>query len=298
MPSKLKAVDPKAAAPSRPKVLIYGKPGVGKTYGVLDFPSIFYIDTERGADMAHYTDKLTASGGRYLGPDQGALSFETVLEQVQALATEKHHFRTLAIDSVSKLFNTAIADEAERLGAKNAFGADKKPAVGAMRRLVSWLTRLDMNVILIAHEKAEWGKNQQTGEREEIGATFDCWPTLEYELHLALNITKQGASRIARVRKSRLLGFPEGSSFPWSYAEFAERYGRDVIEKVAAPVVLATPEQLAELNRLLGIVKLPDGQTEKWLKAADADTFEEVDADKIAKIIAHLNEKLAAPVAA
>ena len=103
--SKLRAVTPKAAEPSKPKMLLYGRPGVGKTWASLDWPSVFYIDTEGGADLAHYTDKLERAGGVYLGPEQGSLSFETVMEQVQALATEQHLYRTLVIDSISKLFN-------------------------------------------------------------------------------------------------------------------------------------------------------------------------------------------------
>src|ERR1700733_12615163 len=98
MASKLKAVDPKAAEPSRPKITIFGKPGVGKTWGALDFPNVYYIDTEGGADLAHYTDKLKKSGGVYFGPEQGASDFETVIEQVKALATEDHSYKTLLID--------------------------------------------------------------------------------------------------------------------------------------------------------------------------------------------------------
>lgn len=290
MATRLKAVAPKAAEPSKPKILIFGKPGVGKTWGALDFPRCFYIDTEGGADLSHYTDKLAASGGVYLGPEQGALDFATVLEQVQALATEKHEFRTLIIDSISKLFNTEIAKEAERLGEKNAFGADKKPAVGYMRRLVSWLTRLDMNVILIAHEKAEWGKNERTGEREEIGATFDCWDKLEYELHLALHIVKAGPYPAkARIRKTRLTGFPSAEVFPWTYPDFAERYGRDVMEKAAKTETLATPEQIAEVGRLLNVVKLPDGTVDKWFTAAGVDSWAEMETGRVAKAISHLN---------
>ena len=67
--SKLRAVDPKAASPSKPKILIFGKPGVGKTWTSLDFPSVYYIDTEGGADLNHYTDKLKKAGGVYFGPD-------------------------------------------------------------------------------------------------------------------------------------------------------------------------------------------------------------------------------------
>jgi AAA domain-containing protein len=288
--SKLRAVTPKAAEPSKPKILIFGKPGVGKTWAALDFPSVFYIDTEGGADLAHYTDKLERAGGVYLGPAQGSLSFDTVLDQVRALATEDHPFRTLVIDSISKLFNVEIADEAERLGDKDVFGASKKSAIAYMRRLVSWLQRLDMNVILIAHEKAEWGMVK--GQRTEVGSTFDAWDRLGYELHLILNIVKSGSSRAAKVGKSRLLGFPEASSFPWSYSEFAQRYGRDVIEKDAVKIVLATPAQIAEVKRLVEIVKLPEGTVEKWWKKAEVDDWAEMQSEIAGKCIASLRAKL------
>lgn len=291
--SRLKAVQPKAAEPSKPKILIFGKPGVGKTWTALDFPSVYYIDTEGGADLAHYTDKLERAGGVYFGPEQGSLSFDSVLEQVQALATERHNYRTVVIDSISKVYALEIAREAERLGDSNAFGADKKPAIAYMRRLVSWLQRLDMNVILIAHEKALWGRDNK-GERAEIGTTFDAWDKIEYELHLCLNIIKLGPDRKAKVGKTRLLGFTEGDVFPWSYASFAERYGRDIIEKEAKPVSLATAEQVEEIGRLLATIKIPDGQVEKWFTAAGVTTWEEMDDEKAGKIIEHLKGKMAA----
>lgn len=288
--SKLKAVDPKTAEPSKPKILIYGKPGVGKTWASLDFPNVYYIDTEGGANLGHYTDKLKASGGAYLGPEQGSLDFDTVISQIQALATEEHGYKTLVIDSISKLFNVSIADEAERLGDKDAWGASKKPAVSAMRRLVSWLTRIDMNVILIAHEKPEWGVDGK-GQRVEIGATFDCWATLEYELHLCLNIIKAGPARNAKIRKSRLIGFPDGEFFKWGYKEFAEKYGKDVIEKEGKQITLATPEQIKKIRTLLNVVKLPEGQLEKWLQSANASSLEEIEQCKAQKIIDHINDK-------
>lgn len=291
--SRLKAVDPKAAEPSKPKILIFGKPGVGKTWAALDFPSVYYIDTEGGADLEHYTDKLKASGGAYLGTDQGSLSFETIIEQVQALGTETHHFKTLVIDSISKVFNQAVADEAERLGDKNAFGADKKAAVGYMRRLISWLMRIDMNVILISHEKDLWGKNEK-GDREAIGVTFDAWDKLEYELHLCLNIFKAGPSRRARVTKSRLTGFPDAQTMPWSYAEFAERYGKDIMEKESAPIVMASAEQVSEVARLLGVVRVPDGWEDKCFNAAGVGSWAEMEAEKVEKALAYLKERLGA----
>lgn len=284
--SKLKAIDPKEAEPSKPKILIFGKPGVGKTWTSLDFPSVYYIDTEGGANLNHYTDKLKAAGGMYFGPEEGSLSFEAVIEQIQALATEEHHFRTVVIDSFSKLFNLEIAKEAEKLGDKDAFGASKKPAISYTRRLISWLDRLDMNVILIAHEKPLWANGEQAG------VTYDGWDKLEYELHLCLNIIKTGETRRALVKKSRLTGFPDSSSFIWSYKEFSERYGKDIIEKEVKKLTLATDEQLSEIKRLLTVVKLDDGQEEKWFTKANVTGYEEMDSDKIESIINYLKGKI------
>ena len=292
MASKLKAVPPKTEPPSKPKILIYGKPGVGKTFTALDFPSCYYIDTEGGALQAHYTDKLEKSGGVYLGPKQGACDFDVVLEQVKALATEKHSYKTLVIDSISKMFNTSIAAEAERIlekGDKDEYGASKKPAVSKMRRLVKWLMDIDMNVILISHETGEWGQDAK-GNRVEIGTTFDCWPKLEYELDLCMNIFKSGPGRSARVRKSRLKAFPDALVIPWSYKDFANLYGEEVIQKESTQIVLATETQLKELNNLLNVIKLPEGQVEKWLSAAQVDSWSEMSTERTAKAIDHIKK--------
>jgi RecA/RadA recombinase len=293
--SKLKAKPPTQVEPTKPKILIYGPPGVGKTWFSLDFPSCFYIDTEGGAARTHYMDKLAASGGMIMGQEEGSLDFETVIGQLQALATEKHDFKTVVIDSVSKLFNTAISNEAERLmeaGKKDEFGTSKKPAVGYMRRLVNWIQRVDMNVILIAHQKDEWGMDSKS-ERIQIGHTFDCWDKLEYELDLALHATKQGASRYANVRKSRLIGFPDKDRFDLTYPAFAERYGKEIIEKPVNVITLATPEQVAEITRLCDVVKLPEGETAKWLAKAGASDWSELTQVQATKAIDALKARFA-----
>jgi hypothetical protein len=293
--SKLLAVTPEAVEPKKPKILIFGPPGVGKTWTSLDFPSVYYIDTEGGADLAHYREKLKNAGGMYFGPDQGSLDFDTVIGQIEALATEQHHYKTVVIDSITKLFSTAISDEQARLGDNDAFGASKKKPIGQMKRLIRWLNRADMNAIVIAHQKDVWGKNDK-GQQEVVGQSFDGWDKLEYELHLILRISKIGsgenAKRFANIGKSRLTGFPEGSKMDWSYAEFATRYGKDVIEKEAAPIVLASPEEVAEITHLLTVVKLDAGIVEKWFTKAGVESFEEMSSETIQACITHLKGKL------
>lgn len=288
--SKLKAKDPKATEPRKPQLVIYGPSGVGKTWFALSFPAVYYIDTEGGASRTHYMERLSKSGGKYLGPEDGANDFETIIDQVKALSVEKHTFKTLAIDSVTKPFITSIALEAERLGDKNAFGADKKAAVGAMRRLIAAVHRLDMNVIFIAHEKAEWGVVD--GQRAEIGKGPDTYDKLIYELDLALQVQKRGPQRTAVVKKSRLLGFPEAEVFDLDYSKFAERYGKDVIEKASVPISLATDEQVKEIVRLVDLLKVDSATVEKWLDKANAENFAEFNTDQAAKVIESLKSKI------
>jgi hypothetical protein len=288
---KLLAVAPETVEPKKPKVLIYGPPGVGKTWASLDFPSVYYIDTEGGADLGHYRAKLRDSGGAYLGPDQGSLDFDVVISQIQALATEQHHFRTVVLDSASKLWNVALSDEQEALGEKDNFGAYKKVPTRKFTTMIKWLNRLDMNAVIICHQKDLWGLNDKK-QREVVGWTFDCQEKLEYDLHLVLRIAKLGSSRYAYIGKSRLPSFPEGENFPWSYETFAERYGQSVIEKEAQPLELATEDQLAEIERLMGIVKMSDDWPAKMFKAAGVEEWKEMDSDKIGKCIGLLKGKL------
>lgn len=284
MSSKLKAVKPKEVQAAKPKILIYGPAGVRKTWVSLDFPKPYYIDVEGGATREAYMEKLHQGGGEYLGREEGAQSFEEVIGQVKALATEKHEFKTLVIDSKSKLFNIELAKEVERLGDKDAFGASKKLPIQYTRRLIGWLDRLDMTVILICHQKPQWANDKQ------IGVTYDGYDKLEYELDLVLNITKQGGSYKATVKKSRLPGFEDASSFNWDYNEFADKYGKDIIEAAAKPIILATAEQVAEINQLLETVKLPEDTVDKWLKAAGAVKLEDMDTDKLAACITYVKK--------
>jgi hypothetical protein len=261
---------------------------VGKTWGALDFPSAYYIDTEGGANLDHYTDKLKKSGGLYLGVEDGSLDFDVVTDEIITLATTKHEFRTLIIDSYSKLFNTDISRCFEALDKKNpgvaTFGAEKKHAINLTRRWVDWFTKMDMNVILICHEKTKWV------DSKEAGFTFDGWEKLEYELHLALHITKQGNTRKARVVKSRIESFKDLESFDWSYATFADKYGKDVMEADAVAVVLASAEQIAEYNTLIATVKIDPKVIEKWNDAVD--DVAELTAEDLQKRIDFLNKQL------
>ena len=292
--SKLKARDPLLVEPGKTKGLVFGASGAGKTWFSLSFPAPYYIDTEGGADLRHYQQRLKAAGGAYMGPDDGALDFATIIEQIQALATEKHNFKTVIIDSITKVYQVAIANEAERLGNKDVFAASKKPAIAWMRRLVNWITKLDMNVWFIAHEAPEWGENKTTGQREEIGKIPDVWDKLVYELDIGIRVVRRGETYpvIGLVHKSRLMGFPQGSSFPLDYSSFAERYGKDYIESVSKPIILATSEQVSEITRLVDLLKISEDDCEKVLTKAGAEKWSELKTEQATEMLTRLNAKL------
>ncbi|MCC7515566.1 MAG: AAA family ATPase [Bacteroidia bacterium] len=289
--SKLKGKDPALTSPGKIKMMTFSKSGIGKTWLSMDFPKPYYIDSEGGARLGHYQDKLKKAGGAYLGVEDGACNFETVLDQVQALATEKHPYQTLAI-TITKLFQTTIASEQEKLGEKDVFGASKKPAIHAMRRLVNWIHKIDMNVLFEAHETTEWGVNPRTGNREEIGNQPDVWDKLIYELDLTLRLEKRGNSRYGVVRKSRLLGFPEGESFPLEYVEFAKRYGKDFIEASVNQIVIATEEQVAEISKLVDLLKIDEKDIAKIMSKANAENWSELTKEQAESTLSWLKKRI------
>jgi hypothetical protein len=290
---KLRAREPGVVEPGKTKGLIFGASGVGKTWFTLSFPSPYYIDTEGGADLRHYQERLKVAGGVYMGPEDGALDFDVILDQMKALATEKHPYRTLIIDSVTKVFQSAIATEAERLGDRDAFGASKKPAISKMRRLVNWCSRLDMNVWFVSHETSEWGVGP-TGQREEIGKIPDVWDKLVYELDICLRVTRRGKAfpAHAAVHKSRLTGFPLGEVFPLEYSEFASRYGKDYIEADSTTITLASAEQVAQITRLVELLKVSSEECEKLLTKAGADNWSELSSEQATKTVKWLEAKI------
>ena len=300
MTTKLKARQPEEVKPGHIKGVIFGKYGSGKTFLALSFPSIYFIDSESGATRAHYAERLKASNGVYLGVEDGSQDFDVIIDQIKALATEDHPYKTLVIDSITKVYNLAIAKEAERLGSKDAFGASKKPAVAQMRRLISWISKLDMNVWLIAHEVAEWGLVD--GQRAEMGKTADVYDKLLYELDLTLQIRQHSAKRRdALVVKSRLSGFPssdvivlQDNGVDMCYDEIAARYGKDSIEAKATPIHLATSEQVERITILFEAMNLTDEQISKGLARKNAENIADLSASDAQIIIDDIQKKLSA----
>lgn len=290
----LRGKNPKKARPARPRIAVFGPAGVGKTWASLDWPNCYYMDAEGGANLPNYVEKLDNVCALYLGQEDGAADFDVLLGEIQSLATTKHDRKTLVVDSFSKVFENEVQAELDRMeakGEKPAFGSEKKPAIKKSRRLIKRFDSLDMNVLLIMHEKAQWAQGEQ------VGWTFDGWDKLSYELNLVLQVVKQGGARKARVIKSRFESFTEGELVDWAYETFRERFGAEVVEADSTPTEPATQGQVDRINALVEATRFDEAKLAKWKEAAGVTDWREMDTETLAKCIAALEKHLPAAVA-
>jgi len=282
----LKAKQPEEVRMTKPKFMIYGESGVGKTFFSLSFPKPYMIDTEGGSVREQYQKKLKEVGGAYFGKEEGSQDFKTVINEVKALCTEKHEYKTLIIDSFTYLYMLEAAD-AEAKGGSD-FGRDKKAANVPTRQLISQLEKCDLNVILICHSKQSWERRGK--DIINTGTTFDGYEKLEYILDLAIEIQKGG--KTFYVKKSRIVGLPQGDSFPLSYDKFADIYGRNVIEKESIPVPMSTPDQLLQLINLIAALNISEEKQDEILKKFNAVEWSDLSELDCAEIITKLQKKV------
>lgn len=284
----LRGIKPEIIKVSKPKFMLSGKPGTGKTMFALNFPAPFLIDAEGGATRPQYRKKMNEVGAMYFGKDQGSQSFDTVLDEVKELATAKHDRKTVIIDSYSKLYNVAAADAELRGGSE--FGRDKKEANKPSRQLLRWTDRMDLTCILICHTKDKWKRDGK--EVVNDGTTFDGFDKFEYDLDLWLEVQLLGRERFYTVKKTRIDAFPLGAQFPLDYGDFSKRYGQEIVEGESKPIVMATEDQVLKITHLLSVLKIEDDQIKKWLAKDEADSWAEMSTENAAKVVTFLEKKI------
>lgn len=267
----LRAKKPEAVT-KRLKLFLYGTAGTGKTTAACQFPKAYIIDAERGSE--NYDRLITDAGSVVLQ----TTNIDDVIAEVKSLLTEKHEYRTLVIDPITPIY-TDLLDKCEaKVGTE--FGRHYGEAKKQVKRLNNLLMALDMNVVIIAHAKTEYGDKLQ-----KLGITFDGPKGLDYLFDLVIELAKQGKRRVGRIVKTRIETFPDGEAFDWSYDEIKKWYDAATLERAAAVVTLATAAQVQELRGLLEIVRLPEGTTEKWLTKAGVEDWDDMPGDAIAKCI-------------
>jgi hypothetical protein len=274
----LRARTPEAVA-KRLKLFMYGAAGSGKTTAAIQFPNAYIIDCEKGAE--NYDKLIKASGSAVFQ----TTDMHEVIAEVKALLTVKHDYRTLVIDPITTVYNDLLEKCEQKVGSDH--GRHYGEAGKSMKRLANLIMALDMNVVVTAHAKKEYGDNLRV-----LGQTFDGWKQLDYWFDLALELGKKGKKRFAKVVKTRVEGFPDEDIFEWSYEAIRKRYDVAMLEKSANIVQLASTDQVREMKELLNLVRLPEGTTDAWFDKAGVDVWEDMPAATIDKCIGYVRGRL------
>lgn len=276
----LRGVKPKKVE-KRLKALFFGGAGVGKTTAAIHFPKPYMIDTEKGCVNDSYIEILDENGGAIFQTSD----FDELINEVKALLTNKHEYKTLIIDPLTTVYNDLLEKAALKVGTE--FGRHYGEANKQMKHLCNLLLRLDMNVIITSHAKNEYGANLSV-----LGETYDCYKKLDYLFDLVFHIQKRGEERVGIVKKTRISTFKDNESFSFSYDEISNRYDKKMLEKESEIEELASEEQVQELTKLIELLKVDDEVVLKWLKKADSANFSEMNSSAIEKCIDFLKSKL------
>lgn len=146
----------KTRAPRR--VMIYGIEGIGKSTFAAMSPNPIFIQTEEGLGDIE-CDKFPLS-----------LSYSDVMSNLAELYTEKHDYKTVAIDSLDWLERIIWAEVCRKKNTQNiediGYSKGYKFALTQWRETIEALSALrgdkGMNVILVAHSKIEKFENPET----------------------------------------------------------------------------------------------------------------------------------------
>lgn len=275
---------------ARFQALIYANRGVGKTHFCCSFPNSYYIDTEGLEKHPHLVKMLVDNGSQLVRLND----ISEIVKEVRELLSTKHSFKTIVIDSITFPFHFLANMEAERLERKakgdddgTGFGKNLAKAKRLTFELGMLLTRIDMNVLVTAHEKTKYEKNQ------EIGKASDVNDKMEYSLGSVINLKRLGDKVKAYIEKSR---YPELKTFEMldfddGYKVLCDRLGKKLFDREVILEELATPEQIIEFKRLIELLNVPEETVNKCIINARATSVEQMNKDYIQKAIDHLLNK-------
>lgn len=285
----LRAKKPEFEA-NRFRALVYGDKGSGKTHFCCSLPNVYYIDTEGVLKYNHFVKMLRDNNS-----DSVSLyELSDIIKEVKELMTIKHDYKTLVIDSITFPYALLAQMEVERLLKKNSntegteYGANLAKSKRLTFHLGMLLTRLDMNVIVTAHEKSKYENNL------EVGKICDVNEKMAYSLGTVMHLRANGKNRMAFFEKSRYSELPDKEiiEFNDGYFVLKDRFGEDVFQRESQVESFATVEQITELNKLISVLNVSDETIQKWIVRAKASSLEEMNEIQIDACIKFLKKRI------
>lgn len=274
---------------ARIKALIYADKGAGKTHFCCSIPDTYYIDAEGVEDYPHLVKMLRDNGGDLVYLTE----LSEMITEVKELISNQHNYKTLVIDSISFPFGWIAQLEAERLQNKSPgtegteFGANLAKAKRLIFQLGILLSRLDMNVIVVAHEKTKYM------DGKDIGKTFDINDKMAYSLGAVWHLRLQGKSRKLFIEKSRYIEMKTGEliDFDEGYLVLKESFGEQVFKRESKAKKLATIDQLKECKRLIQDLHVSDETVQKMIINAKSQSLEDIESEKMQDFINKMRKR-------
>ena len=286
----LKATTPEIKDNPRFKCIIFGPPGAGKSKFAYSFKNAYIHGTENTTEYRHFAEQIKGNNSVYIEVD----TLDDVIDEVHDLLSTKHKYTTYIFDSPSPLYHTMLGLEAERLAKKDGSEGDEyqrnaKKANRKLARLSLLLSRLDMNVIIITHEKNKFENGR------DAGMTYDLPVRLGHAVGTILHLNMLGSQRKAKVVKTRYdAEMPINDFIDFTidgHEEICKRLGIEIFQKLSTPDPLATSAQVEELLALLQYHNVPEEKVQDWLLKGKAASLEELAAKHAQSLIEYLKSK-------
>lgn len=276
---------------ARFKAVVYATRGVGKTHFCCSFPNAYIIDTEGLESHPHFVDMLIKNKSDIARINE----LSAIIAEVKELLSTKHDYKTLVIDSITFPFHLLANMEAERLAKKakgdaegTEYGANLAKAKRQTFELGMLLSRLDMNVVVTAHEKKKYA------DGKEIGTESDVNEKMEYSLGSVINLKRMGEHVKARIEKSRYTQLPTGSfiDFDNGYQLLCDKFGVSVFERESLHEELATSEQIDEAKRLISVLNVPEEWLNKRIAECRALSIDQLNKNDMQSLIELMMDRL------
>lgn len=281
----------KAEGSERVILLIAGESGSGKSLWIANLKNALIFDTDIGGGLSYADARIKRNSSERIEVGSYLEIIDEIarrrrggkLESITTLAID--HLTTLQQESVIR-HNPSSADD---------FGKSYDKATREWRKIRELVRNMDFNLICTAHLKSKYEK------KEVIGITTDASKNIEADMSMVVYLQKGPTyPSVARVAKWRRdpedERGPVPQTFPWTMEDFLKIHGRSM-DGARHEIAMAKPEQVAEIKRLLGIVKLPDDWETRALTKAKVESWDEMPEETIVKCLEYIQKSVAAPAA-
>lgn len=268
-------------------LLVGGESGTGKSFFVANMPRALIFDTDLGGGLAYLDERITRNGSERI--EVG--SYLDVIEELGRRRKQMAGITTLVIDHLTTLQQEAVLRH--NPGMVEDFGKSYDRATREWRKVRELVRWGDFNLVCTAHMKAKYEK------QKVVGVVTDASKNINADFDVVLYLRKTGEYPSQAVaekwrRDPEDARGPVPQMFDFTVKRVLEIHG-DALDERRRETPMATPEQLKEFERLLGVVKLGDGVLDKWMQKAKAECFAEFTSEVIGKCITHMQGMISPP---